>query len=77
LCLFAAIAIAESRMKGAGWTEAEWSARAKGDVRKAQLALLLRKETPMTRAWIAQRLAMGSTSDVSHLTRGISPHDQP
>jgi len=55
-------------MKHAGWTEAELAARAKGDAQKAALAGLLRRETPMTRAWIARRLAMGSASYVSRLT---------
>jgi hypothetical protein len=56
-------------MKDRGWTEGELAARAKGDRRKTQLAALLRRHTPMTRAWIAKRLAMGSASYVSHLTR--------
>jgi REP element-mobilizing transposase RayT len=56
-------------MKKAGWTETELAARAKGDAQKAALAAILRRETPMTRAWIARRLAMGSVSYVSHLTK--------
>lgn len=43
---------------------------------EAQLAVRLRRETPMTRAWIAQRLSMGSASYVSHLTNGNRPDDR-
>ena len=58
-------------MKSLGWTEPELAARAKGDAQKAAMASRLRRETPMTRAWIAQRLAMGSASYVSHLTKQL------
>jgi putative transposase len=51
-----------------GWTESELSVRAKGDAKKAELAVRLRQETPMTRDWIARRLVMGSASYISHLT---------
>jgi|GEM_PF-4190522 len=37
-----------------------------GLTNEAELAALLRRETPMTRSWIARRLAMGSASYVSH-----------
>jgi len=50
------------------WSEEEVAARPKGDANKARLALRLREETPMTRQWIANRLAMGSASYISHLT---------
>ena len=50
-------------MHNAGWTEAELAARAKGDRQKAVLAALLRRQTPMTRAWIARRLAMGRSEE--------------
>ena len=56
-------------MNRVGWTEAELAARAKGDAQKAAMAARLRHETPMTRAWIAHLLAMGSASYVSHLTK--------
>ena len=58
------------------WTEAQLAARAKSDAEKATLAVRLRRETPMTRAWIAQRLSMGSASYVSHLTNGNRPDDR-
>ncbi len=51
-----------------GWTEQELALRAKGDAQKRELAVRLREETPMTRQWIAQRLAMGSASYISQLT---------
>ena len=50
------------------WTEGDLVKAAKGDRRKAELAVQLREQTTMTRQWIAQRLAMGSASYVSHLT---------
>ena len=52
-----------------GWTESALAARAKGDGQKAAMAARLLRQTPMTRAWIAERLAMGSASYVSHLTK--------
>ena len=58
-------------------TRLKLAARAKGDAEKATLAVRLRRETPMTRAWIAQRLSMGSASYVSHLTQGNRPDDHP
>ena len=64
-------------MNTTGWTEAQLAARAKGDAEKATLAARLRRETPMTRAWIAQRLTMGSASYVSHLTNGNRRNDHP
>lgn len=50
------------------WTEADLSRRAKGDAGKIELARLLRQQTPMSRQWIADRLRMGSASNVSKLT---------
>jgi len=51
-----------------GWTEDDLMKLPKGDARKARLAVRLREQTPMARQWIADRLAMGSASYVSHLT---------
>ena len=48
------------------WPEAELTRRRKGDRDKARLAARLRKETTMTLKWIAQRLAMGSWTNVSN-----------
>jgi hypothetical protein len=52
-----------------GWSEAELTARPKGDGSKAELARLLRRCTPMSREWIAARLHMGSPSYVSLLIK--------
>src|SRR6266508_492703 len=38
-----------------------------GDGQKGAMGARLRRETPMTRAWIARRLAMGSASYIWHL----------
>ena len=40
-----------------------------GDAGKAELARLLRRHTPMSRQWIADRLHIGSASYVSHLVK--------
>jgi REP element-mobilizing transposase RayT len=52
-----------------GWSEKEFRERPKGDPAKAEVARLLRRQTPMSRQWIAGRLHMGSASYVSHLTK--------
>jgi REP element-mobilizing transposase RayT len=39
----------------------------KGDQGKVAMAVRLRRETPMTLKWVAERLAMGSWSNVSNL----------
>jgi hypothetical protein len=54
-------------LKEVGWDSADLRRRAKGDVVKVAIAWRLRRETPMTRNWIAQRLHMGSTSYLSSL----------
>jgi putative transposase len=54
-------------LKDVGWDRADLSRRAKGDLVKVAIAWRLRRETPMTRSWIAQRLHMGSTSYLSSL----------
>ena len=51
-----------------GWEEADLATRSKGDARKVELARLLRRHTPMTRQWIANRLHMGSAAYVTKLT---------
>ncbi len=55
-------------LEAEGRSQAELHTRPKGDPKKTQWALRLRAETPMTRQWIATRLAMGSASYLSHLT---------
>jgi hypothetical protein len=56
-------------LKEAGWTEEELRREGKTHPRKVSLARRLRRETPMTRKWIADRLHMGSASYLSHLLR--------
>jgi hypothetical protein len=41
--------------------------RQKGDKQKVRMAARLRRETTMSLKWIAQRLAMGSWTNVSNL----------
>jgi hypothetical protein len=54
-------------LQAAGWTSAELGRTAKAHPVKVELARRLRQQTPMTRAWIAARLEMGSASYVSAL----------
>lgn len=49
------------------WREVDLATQAKGHRIKVEIARRLRKETPMTRQWIAWRLRMGSVSYVSNL----------
>ena len=51
------------------WNEEELKKRPKGDAGKAELARLLRRQTPVSRQWIADRLHIGSASYVSHLVK--------
>ena len=51
------------------WNEEELKTRPKGDAGKAELARLLRRQTPVSRQWIADRLNIGSASYVSHLVK--------
>jgi hypothetical protein len=59
--------IVQQGLQAVGWSEAELDRHPKGHPHKAALALRLRRETPMTRAWIAKRLHIGSASYVSYL----------
>ena len=54
-------------LKAAGWSEQALHRTAKGHPVKVRLARELRANTPMTRAWIAKRLQMGSPSYLSAL----------
>lgn len=51
------------------WTEEDLVRQSKAHPDKVSLARRLRRETPMTRQWIADRLHIGSASYVSHLLR--------
>ena len=50
-----------------GWTEADLATQPKAAPGKVQLARALRTQTPMTLAWIARRLGLGSGSYVAYL----------
>ena len=49
------------------WQGTELQTRPKGDAQKVALAGRLRAETPMTVAWIAARLGMGTRGYLNHL----------
>ncbi|MDR3575459.1 MAG: hypothetical protein P4L50_16485, partial [Anaerolineaceae bacterium] len=55
--------IVVEELRRRGWSEAELGERAKG---KVAMAARLRRETTMTLKWVAERLAMGSWSNVSN-----------
>jgi hypothetical protein len=48
------------------WSEAELTARRKGDPGKVSIARRLREETAVTLKWVAGRLHMGVWTHVSH-----------
>ena len=48
------------------WKEADLALRRKGDREKLKIALRLRRETTMTLKWIAQRLQMGTWTNVAN-----------
>ena len=59
--------IVTEELKRRGWKERELPERRKGDKQKVKMARRLRTETTMTLKWIAQRLSMGSWTNVSNL----------
>jgi hypothetical protein len=66
-------------LKRMGWSEADLSARRKGERGKVQLARELRSKTTMPLAWIAERLNMGSRGHLAWLLqrRGSGPPGAP
>ena len=56
-------------MKRLGWTETDLQPRRKGDAGKARMAQRLRRETTVSKRWIAERLTMGSVSNVTFCQR--------
>jgi putative transposase len=58
--------IVREEMQRRGWDEAELRRRAKGDVKKVQIAQRLRQESTMSLKWIAARLEMGTWTHVSN-----------
>ena len=69
----------QEQLAGLGWTEESLAQQPKGHPEKVQLARQLRRQTPMTRHWIARRLEMGSASYVSHLLgpAGVNDSETP
>jgi REP element-mobilizing transposase RayT len=55
-----------------GLTEIDLKRRKKGDALKVKIAQELREQTPMSRAWIATRLNMGSASYLSALLASVN-----
>lgn len=53
------------------WREMDLATAPKGHEWKVEIAQELRRRTPMTREWIAQRLKMGSASYVSNLLSSV------
>ncbi|MDQ6912214.1 MAG: transposase [Verrucomicrobiota bacterium] len=68
-------ALAESMVGAAlaavGWRELDLARQSKGHPVKIEIARQLRKQTPMHRQWIADRLTMGSASYVSNLLASV------
>jgi REP element-mobilizing transposase RayT len=66
---------AERRVAGAlelfGLTNTELSSLKKGDPRKKVIAWLVRKNTSVRNAWIAERLAMGNSSNLPRQVREV------
>jgi REP element-mobilizing transposase RayT len=58
--------IVHGELRKLGWPERRLSQRPKGDAGKVRIARRLRRETTMTLAWIAQRLAMGTAGHVTN-----------
>lgn len=59
--------IVREGLEALGWSETELRRQPKAHPQKVKLARALRRQTPVTRPWIANRLAMGSASYVSYL----------
>ena len=56
-----------AELKRRGWTRRDLQTRRKGDKEKVAMAGRLRRESTMTLKWLAERLAMGSWTNVSNL----------
>jgi putative transposase len=61
--------IVAEELRRLGWKEDELKRQRKGHRQKVQMARRLRAETTMSLKWIAERLAMGSASMVTHCLR--------
>ena len=60
-------------LQSAGWKAADLARTPKGHQLKVELARTLRAQTPLSRAWIAEALKMGSASYGSQLLGGTVP----
>jgi hypothetical protein len=58
--------IVVEELKRRKWQEANLTQKRKGDPEKLKIALRLRRESIMMLKWIAQRLQMGSWTNVSN-----------
>jgi REP element-mobilizing transposase RayT len=58
--------IVGEELKRRRWTESDLQERRKRDAEKVKIALRLRRESIMTLKWIAQRLQMGSWTNVAN-----------
>ncbi len=65
--------LAAAALKRIGWTEQDVLGRRKGDPRKIELALELRRKTSVPLLWLAERLCMGSRG---HLAWLLQHHKQ-
>ena len=63
--------LVRSALEEARWGAADLARQPKGHRTKVAIARQLRRETPMTRSWIAHRLRMGSASYVSNLLNSV------
>ncbi len=59
--------IVGEELRRLGWSQKSLEQTRKGDPKKVQIALRLRRETTMTLAWVAERLRMGTRTHLAHL----------
>ncbi|MDQ2947623.1 MAG: transposase [Acidobacteriota bacterium] len=64
-------AMVQEGLRKIRWRESELTHQPKGHPAKTKIARKLRRETPMSRQWIADRLRMGSPSYVSALLASV------
>lgn len=65
-------AIVQEALRKIRWRQIDLAKQPKGHPAKAQIAHKVRRETPMTRRWIANRLHMGSPSYVSAILASVN-----
>jgi hypothetical protein len=58
--------IFRAELKARRWKETDLAKRAKGDPGKVKMAARLREETLVTVKWLAERLGMGTASNVNN-----------